>query len=63
MENLMIFKVSINQKITSIWEDSLMERNKDKEYWRRRRGIIKKIKGWNIDLLPSMKDFGVMIPS
>ena len=32
MENLMIFKVSINQKIISIWEDSLMERNKDKAY-------------------------------
>ena len=40
-----------------------MERNKDREYWRRRRGIIKKIKGRNIDLLPSMKDFGKMIPS
>lgn len=40
-----------------------MERNKDKEYWRRRRGIIKKIKGRNIDHLPFMKDFGKMIPS
>ena len=32
MENLTISKVSINQKIISIWEDSLMGKNKDKAY-------------------------------